>query len=186
MHQNMPFDRGETASGGNYVGLTLDSSWMLALAGFRVVVPDTVHGTGRKVTLVAVKNGAANLTIARKFVAFSTATALDYGRVISGYNTAAGGVVLSPDDAYTVGQVIPAYDVFYCVLAGPVTLTTEASSVSLAAGDQVASDASAFVNGAAAAAGEYVYGVIDAASTTTGASVVIHATGNLALPPAAG
>jgi len=95
-------------------------------------------------------------------------------------------VVVALDDAYTVGQVIKAYDLFWTVQRGPVKVATEASSVNLAAGNAVATDDSGLVNGAVAAKGEFVAGHIDAASTTAGEEVLIHMAGNLAMPDPAG
>jgi len=183
---NLPFPRGGTWGDFGNAGLTLSDTVPSTQEGMEYTVQDTVNGTLRPVTLVVLKNdtGAA-ITVAKKFLKFSTTSAKDIFRRCAGYNDAAGGLVVAMDDAYTVGDSIPDDDLFYAVVEGPVQLTTEASSVNLAAGNAVASDASAFVNGAVAAAGEFVAGTMDVASTTTGETVLVYMAGNRALPPAA-
>lgn len=183
----LPFPRGKTAS--DYAALGSDAilteGGFLGLCGRQYKVKDSVHGTEQEVTLRAVKNLGSDITVARLGVAFSVASALDFGRKINGA-PAAGGVGLPIDDAYTVGSTIKQYDVFYVVEKGPCSVNTEASSVNLAAGAQVAFDDTGAVNGAAAAAGEFVLGTIDAASTTAAEAVVVHVDCNLAKPDAAG
>jgi len=182
----LPFPRGSTMSDAALSGVTPAAGDYKGIAGRTYEVADTVHGTGRTVTLIALKNGSSDLTVARRFLEFSAAAPLDWGRVVAGYCDTAGAVVVALDDAYVVGDTIKAYDVFWGVLKGPVGVLTETSSVNLAAGNAVASDGSGYVNGAAAAAGEFVAGHIDAASTTAAEVVVVHMAGNLAMPDPAG
>ena len=181
----LPFPRGGTMSDWNILSRTLGATTWLGLAGQKFWVDDEVHDTGSPVCLIALKNGAAALTVTRRFVKLSTATAEYRAGVITGFNDAAGGVVIALDDKYVVGQSIPAYDIFFGVFIGPVGVLTEASSVSLTAGDSVASDASGYINGAVAAAGEFVVGTIDANSAATATESLIYAEGNFSLPPAA-
>ena len=184
---NLPFPRGSTWGDRGRAGLTLSDTVPSTQEGMEYVVQDTVNGTLRPVTLIVLKNDTGSaITVAKKFLKFSSTSAKDLFRRCAGYNDSAGGIVVAMDDKYTAGITIPDDDLFYAVIEGPVQLTTEASSVNLAAGDSVASDASAYVNGAAAAAGEFVAGVIDAASTTAGEEVLVYMAGNRAKPPAAG
>jgi hypothetical protein len=182
----LPFDRGATMSHWNVFSKTLDANSWLGLAGQRFWVRDTVHETGAPVCLIALKNGAAALTVAKKFVKLSTASAEYRAGVITGYNDTAGGVCIALDDQYTVGKEIPAYDIFFGVLIGPVKVTSEASAVSLTAGDPVASDASGLLDGASATAGQYVVGTVDQDAAATDTDTLIYASGNLSMPPAAG
>ena len=185
-HSRLPFARGSTMADQATTGITLDANSYMGVAGQTYEVQDTVNGTGQTVLLRCLKNGSSDLTVARKFIEFSTATAKDWGRVAAGFADTAGAGVGALDDAHPGGQGIKAYDLFWAVPRGPVKVATEASSVNLAAGAAVATDASGLVNGAAAAAGEFVAGHIDAASTTTSEVVLIHMAGNLAMPDPAG
>ena len=178
----LPFERGKTYKDGS--SLTLAATTADHLLGTVYKVIDTVHSTGKPMYLRIVRAAAA-ITSANAFYAFGTG-ALDLGRELSG-TVAGAGVICKPlDDAYTVGTVIAQYDLCYVVEEGPCNVVTEVSSVSLSQGDAVASDGSGLVNGAACAAAEYPVGTIDQASTTAGATVVIHVNAGLAKPPAAG
>lgn len=184
--KHLPFARGSTMSDWNVLSKTLGASTWLSLAGEKFFVPDTQHATGQQVGLILLKNGSSALTTENRFLEFSVATAKYFGSVVTGYNTTANGIVVALDDAYPAGKSIPAYDLFWGVFLGPVNVKTEATSVNLSAGDPVASDASGYVDGAAATAGSFVAGTIDADSTSTATAVLIHMAGNLSMPPAAG
>jgi len=187
MHNScIPCARGYTLGDTGLTGLTLDATSYLGQCGVPFQVLDTVHGTGRLVTLMPVKNESGGaLTVARRFLKFAT-SALNFGRVSAGYNDAAGGIVVAMDDAYTVGQSIAEHDVFLVVLAGPVYVNTGATGVSLAQGVAVSSDASGYVQAATSTAGQFVAGTLDAATTAEATAVVVHMAGNLAMPPALG
>jgi len=170
----LPFPRGGTMSDwGQITGS--DTMWH-QLEGKIVKVVDTLHGTGQEMLLRIVKNDSGGaLTVARKFMGFSVTDAGDFGRRSSGF--AGAGKVCKPlDDAYTVGQVIPQYDLFYVVEEGPCYVKTEASAVALTGtGNVVASDASGFVNGTPCAqASEYAAGVINAAAITVATDIMVQ------------
>ena len=177
LYPYLPFPRGGTMSDWGALSNerpALTSATWLSLAGQRFLTADTVHGTASPVGLILLKNGASTLTVARRFLKFSLASALDFGRVSDGYNTVAGGIAVALDDAFVVGKVIPAYDLFYAVYFGPCGVLTEATTVNLAAGNTIISDASGYVDGVAAAATQVPLGIIDVASTTAAEEVVIH------------
>jgi len=181
--KSLPFPRASTYFQGGAVDTNKD---LTTVIGCVREVPDTVHGTGTKVKLRAVKNASGSaITIARKFYKFDTG-ALDLGREIKGLNNVAGGLCKPMDDAYTVGNTIAAGDVFWVVESGYCYGVTEASSVNLAAGDAIASDASGLVNGAKAAAGEYSPATITVASTTKAETVVLLVNDGLVNAEAAG
>lgn len=172
---NLPFPRGKTACDGvNTPVAGNHEQWV----GKEYVVDDSVHGTNQLVRLRACKL-EANITVARKLYKFDN-DALDFGQQIAGVNDAAGGYCLALDDKYTVGDTLLALDVAWFIVEGPVNLLTELSSVSLSAHNLVVSDAVGRVDGAAPAAGNYVIGRIDQASTTTNATVVVHISRGLA------
>jgi len=183
--RTLPFPRGETYNESGLLTLTNYSYWS-HLEGQRFKVPDTVHSTGADVELIVLRNGSGSaITSEARLLKFGTA-ALNFGRVAGGFNNVAGGVAVPLDDAYTASKSIASNDLFYAVLSGPCNVKTEASSVNLAQGAAVASDASGYINGAAAAAGETVIGVIDQASTTVAESVVVHIINPLKKSEAAG
>jgi len=168
----LPFDRGCTAS--NWGQITPDDSTWSQLEGKIVKVLDTVHGTGGDTLLRIVKNDSgADITVARKFMGFSTASDYDYGRRVSGF--AGAGAPCKPlDDAYNVGDVIPDDDLFYVIEEGYATVKTEASAVDLPAGAAVVSDASGFVDGVMAAYGSgFAAGMIGPATTTTESDIAV-------------
>lgn len=173
----LPFPRGSTYSNGT---LTMTATLADHLEARIFEVPDTEHGTGELVKLRVVRNdtGAA-ITAARDLcqLIHPTADALEAGRKCYAFGTDLSdhGVVAKPlDDAYTVGQSIVANDLFYVVEKGPCTVRTETVVVSLPRGTAVAADANGRINGARAAAGEYVVGTIDFACWTTSTDVVVH------------
>lgn len=172
----LPFPRGKTACDGV---VTPASDMFLNLAGRIFEVEDTQHGTGQTVLLRCVQL-TANVTVARKFMKFSTSSALDFGRKISGVNDAAGGPVKPLDDAYTVGDTLLQYDYAYVVERGPCSVKSELSSANISAGGAVVSDNAGYVDGAAPAAGNCVVGRADAAITLTNTASVIHIEAGLA------
>jgi len=143
-------------------------------------VPDTEHNTGQIVKLRVVRNSTgATITAARRGCEFRKSgggTTMDYGRKIGafGNNFSAQGIVGKPlDDAYTAGVTILENDLFYVVESGPCTIEAESVVVSLPAGTAVTWDAAGQINGARAAAGEYVVGTIDEACSTPSAEVIV-------------
>ncbi len=174
-NHSLPFPRG-TTYGDNVI--TMTATIARDHEGRVYEVPDSVHNTGRKVKLRVVRNltGAA-MTVARNFCEFSVGTQLDFGRKISGYGASVSqqGAIAKPlDDAYTVGMTIPNLDLFYVVEHGPATVLTETVVCNLAAGDAVTCDANGRVNGAAAAAGQYVVGTADRSAVVANENLVIH------------
>lgn len=175
--QELPFPRGSTWNQGGGNGLTLSATLPpITLEGRVFEVPDTEHNLGGVVKLRVVRNDTGSaLVVARKFAEFASAAAGDYGRKVDTFPADTAGAVCKPvDDAYAVGLSIAANDLFYVVEAGPCNVTTEASSVSLAAGAAVATDASGLVNGAAATEAEFIVGTMDAASEAESTAVLIH------------
>lgn len=174
--QELPFPRGSTWNQGGGNGLTLSATLPPAsLEGTIYEVPDTVHKLGGVVKLRCVRNDTGSaITVANDLAEITCATAGDFGRKVDTFPCNTAGAVCKPlDDAYTI-STIAANDLFYVVEAGPCNVRAEASSVSLSAGDAVASDSSGRINGAAAAEAEYIVGVADAACTTANAEVRIH------------
>jgi hypothetical protein len=165
----LPFSRGQTMVGGAF---TPTVGYGSNIWGQVFDTTDTVHGTNKPMKLRAMSLEAA-VTVARKFYMPGT-TALDFGRTIAGVNSAAGGACWALDDAYTVGQVLPQYDVAWFIEEGPVTVNTELSSVSLAQFGGVVSDNGGLIDGAAPAAGNVVLGRLDEAATTTNTAKVVH------------
>jgi hypothetical protein len=171
-NKHLPFPRGSTLNEDGL--LTLAGTEFAKLEGTLYEVEDSVHNTGRTVLLRLVRNGNASaITVARKGVEFSVATAGDWGGVAAGICDTAGAVGKPIDDAYAVGKSIAAKDYFYVVEAGPCNILTEASSVNLAAGAAVAFDNTGAINGAAATEAEFIVGVLDAASTDTATAALV-------------
>ena len=171
----LPFPRGKTACDAVNTPVAGNHEQFV---GKEYVVDDSVHSTNKLVRLVACKL-EANITVARRLYKFD-GDALDFGQQISGLNDVAGGYCVALDDKYTVGDTLLANDLAWFIVDGPVSLTTELTSVSLSAHGTVVSDASGYVDGAAPAAGNHIIGRIDAASTTTNSSVVVHMSRGLA------
>jgi len=170
----LPFPRGTTFQQG--LSLTPTDTSFQDLEGKIFESHDTVHGTGRMIKLRVVKNDTgAVITVARRFVTFSTTSAYDYGSRVSGFS-GAGNVCKPIDDKYAVGFEIPDDDLFYVVEEGPCNVLTEASAVALTGtGNVVASDASGYVNGTPCnQATEYAAGVIGPAATSTATAVVVN------------
>lgn len=171
----LPFPRGQTASDSGLVA-SLDDDSFSGLEGRIFEAVDSVHSTGQTILLRAVKNDSgAAITVARKFCMFALTSDYDFGRRVSGYVDTAGLPCKPMDDAYTVGFSIPDDDIFWVVERGPCSVVAEASSVNLAAGAVVASDASGLVNGTPCDHdAEYAAGSINAASTTESATLVVQ------------
>jgi hypothetical protein len=169
MNNSLPFPRGDTASGG---AKTPAAGYHPDLAGRVFSAPDTVHGTGATVKLRAVRNGASSLTVARKGIAYDT-TALYHGVQTSGI-AASAGVPSSPlDDAYVVGKVIAAYDIFWVVEEGPVSVIGKNSGTITADAAQAVQSDGTYAN---ATAGQAVAGMADAALSGDGSTTfVLHA-----------
>ena len=174
-NHSLPFPRGTWYSDGV---LTMTATLAQDMEGRVFEVPDTVHGTGQKVKLRVVRNATGSaITVARNFCEFSVGTSLDFGRKIGAFGSSVSkqGALAKPlDDAYTVGATIPANDLFYVCEAGPCGVLTESVVVSLAAGAAVVCDAAGRINGAAAAAGQYVVGTIDRSAVVLDEEVIVH------------
>jgi len=181
----LPFPRGKTFSqNADSTKFTLSDQNFKSLEGKTFEVTDTVHGTGEKIKLRVVKNdsGAAITVAADRLVMFSVTSDTDFGNRVSGYNTVAGGVCKPIDDDYAVGFSIPDDDLFYIIEEGLCDI--EAENTGISAGNAVASNNTAQVNNAVAAAGEYVVGTAQEASAASTALLVRVAPG-FALPDAA-
>lgn len=185
----LPFPRGQAYNADSL--LTMSNTLMDHLEGKFYAVPDTVHNTGKMVTLMVVKNrtGAA-ITVARKFVELTAEAALGWGCKATTFPCDTAGAVAVPlDDDMTVGATIAADDLFYVVVEGPCYVLTGATVNSLAAGGSVASDnAGLIANQANAAAGEFCIGTLDylASYTAATATIVNVSALPLVMPPAAG
>lgn len=191
MNSCLPFPRGKTYSQSS--GMTLSDTTASNLEGKIYEVKDTVHGTGRTVLLRVVKNDTGrDITVARKCGEFATTSATDFGCRIGTFPGDTEGAVAKPlDDAYTIGATIPDDDLFYVVEAGLCYIQGEASSVDLTAPCAVAIDSSGLINGAKAAAGEYVVGTLQLSSSDEGdgtddTSLLVDVKAGLDPPPAAG
>jgi hypothetical protein len=161
--------------------LTLTDTYRSSLEGRVFTVPDTVHNTGLEIKLRVVKNdtGAA-ITAARNLCEFDGPDSLDFGRRVTSFGNAISGqgVVCKPlDDAYTVGQSIPDDDLFYVIEEGFGTVLTESGAVSLPAGTAVAANATGTLDGARAAAGQYVIGTMveTILTASTNAKIYVNA-----------
>lgn len=155
----LPFPRGRTMGDDQ---LTLDDDTHKGLEGNVYEVPDTVHGTGKPVKLRVVKNDTGgDITVARKLCEFDGTDEYDFGRRVTsfGNNISGHGVVCKPiDDAYTAGATIDQYDLFYVVEEGYCDVVTESGAVSLPMGTPVTANSTGTIDGAKAAAGNYVIG----------------------------
>lgn len=190
----LPFPRGNTFNDAPPSGglVTLGDTGLSEYEGKIYEVPDTVHGTGRPVLLMIVKNdtGAA-ITVARKFCKFSAATALDWGRRIGTFpNNTAGGVCVPLDDAYTVGKSIADDDLFYVLLYGPCSIVTPSAVTNFAAHMAVRSTNAGILSNDSGGcpAGSYPVGTLDYAASYTANSTakVLIDCRRLTAPPAAG
>lgn len=174
----LPFPRGTTFQQG--LSMSPGDQTFKDMEGKIFFHHDSVHKTGQMIKLRCVKNdtGAA-ITVKRGFMMFSTTDAYDFGNRVTSYATA--GAVCKPlDDAYTVGFSIPDDDLFWLVEEGPCGVLTEASAISLSAGNVVASDASGLVNGTPCAqASEYAAGSIGPAAVTISTEIVVYVTAGL-------
>ncbi|MFZ5832397.1 MAG: hypothetical protein ACOY3P_20110 [Planctomycetota bacterium] len=176
MHDaNLPFPRGQTWSYFGKAGVTVPDTDANQLMGQLFTVDDTIHDSGKDVTLRLVRNDSgAAITVARRCCGFAGVDAEEYGGAVDGYVGAAGEVGKPIDDAYPVGTVIPANDYFYVVDAGPCKVKTSASTVNLAVHSAVTVDASGYVGGSKPTVDQAVLGVIDAASTDEATEVLIY------------
>lgn len=164
MNANLPFPRGMTYEDSGFV--TPGDTKFEHLEGQIYECEDTVHGTGRTILLRVVKNDTTDITVARKFMKFSSSSAKDFGGRIAGYCTVAGQLCKPLDDAYTVGQILPAGEHFYVIEEGYVNVNTNAGSISLDSGDAVATTADGRIYGSKAFAGQYIAGVADMPMST--------------------
>lgn len=198
----LPFARGSVASGAstdgtlpiNALGATVTLSDTNAttgvplnrpdLVGLEVEVRDTVHGTNRLVTLVAVQNvSGSNLTLrpAGQYLAVNFATGnyapMCFVQGIGG--AAATEVMIMPDDKYGTNTVVPDNDWFWAVKKGPVYATVNTGAV--AVGDTLTFAADGGVINAVLTtnAREYIAGTAmrtangSVANTTTNTTVML-------------
>lgn len=185
----LPFPRGETYNADSL--LTMSTTLHDHLEGKFYTVPDTVHNTGKMVTLMVCKNRTGSaITIARKFCELTAEAALGWGCKVTTFpcNTA-GAVAVPLDDAMTNGGSIAANDLFYVVVEGPCYVLTGAAVTNLAAGAAVTTDnAGLIANKANAAAGEFCVGTLDyLASYSAATNTIVNVSAlPLVMPPAAG
>ena len=169
--EGLPFARGTVMDSAS--DTLSDTVPCTHLEGRIYEVMDTVHGTSQQVKLRVVKNNqSTSITVARKCVGFATG-ALDLGRRVSG-NPSAGKLAKPIDDAYTVGSTITGYALFYVVEAGPCTVNTESTTVSLAQWVPVTVTAGGLVEGTTATTTQVILGVADVACTTKSTGLVVH------------
>jgi hypothetical protein len=181
----LPFPRGQEFTDAGEV--TLGDTGYDHLEGKEYEVPDTQHNTGQLVTLRIVKNDSGAAIIGdNQLLRFSTATAADWGRRVAGIADSPGMMCVPIDDAYDTNDSIPDDSLFYVVVKGPCNIKTEDTVVGLDQYDPVSTDGSGRLDGAAAAAGEYVIGTVDVATVAENTPVLVHVTGCLHEPPAAG
>lgn len=176
----LPFPRGKTAADGL---MTPTATWRSEIEGKAYWAQDTQHSTSTPVALLVVRNATGSaITVARKFAEFSVAAAKAcVGKISTFPCDTAGGVALPLDDAMTVGASIPANDLFYVVLFGFCSVLTGSAVNNLSAGVAVTTDnAGLIANKSAPAAGEYVIGRLDYASSYSAST----ATRILVSPPA--
>jgi len=145
-------------------------------------VADSVHKTGREVSLRIVKNDSGgDLTVARKGVYFST-DAGEWGSKIKGFCNADGQVGKPIDDAYTVGVTWPANAIGYLVEEGPCDALSDASALdtsgssSSAVGSPIQWASGGTIANTVATTGDYVVGHMDEtqAATNTAYRVIVQ------------
>lgn len=181
--KTLPFPRGETFNEGDLV--TMGDTYFDHLEGQVFEVEDTEHDTGVKTLLMIVKNDSdAAITPANQLLRFSTGSK-DFGRRITGETNSAGMVCVPIDDAYGSSPAIADNDLFYVVVDGWCDIMTGATAIDLSAHDAVTCDNSGALGAAAAAAGEFVIGTIDQASTDEDTAVRVLVGLDLHTPPAA-
>lgn len=184
---DLPFPRGKTAAQGL---VTPDGTYAAEHEGKFFWHNDTVHSTSVPVVLLCVRNTSGSaITVARKFAEFDTTTAKSVGSAIDTFPCGTAGGVCAPlDDAMTVGDSIPDDDLFYVVVSGFVAVLTDSSVANLAAGSSVTSTSAGLVaDKANAAAGEFVVGRLDYASSYSAdtATRILASLASLTKPPAA-
>ena len=178
--RELPFPRGQTFSDAGVV--TMTDTFYQHLEGKIFNVKDTEHGTGVPIYLMVVKNDSGSaITVENRLMKFSLTSATDFGRRISGFNDVAGGLSVPLDDAYSITS-IPDDDLFYVIIRGYCAIKTEASSAALEAGWAVTSDASGYIDGAAAAVGNAVVGTVTEDTTDEATEVKVFVDIDLALP----
>jgi len=166
----LPFNRGLTAAEGL---ITPTSTYRAELEGRAYYSEDSEHDSNQLIVLLCVRNltGSA-ITVARKCGEFKTTAALAMvSQMLTFPCDTAGAVALPIDDAYAVGASIPANDLFYVVLQGWCDILTGAAVTNLSAGIPITVDnAGLIANKAQPAAGEFVLGKLEYASSYTGAT----------------
>lgn len=174
----LPFPRGKTACGGV---LTADATIFKNLEGKVFEVPDTQHKYGSPVKLRVVRNASGSAITVTKGKLYKFATgAGETGGQIAGLNTTAGGVCKPIDDAYAASFSIPANDLFYVVEAGRCDVLTCASTTGAALyttsgiGAQMQCSAGSVLAETAAAAGDFVLGILDQTCATTSTLVRVN------------
>lgn len=166
----LPFPRGFTWGDGQ---VTLDATSGSQLLGQVYEVPDSIHLTGKNVKLRVVKNDGSAITVARKGVSYGTAAG-DFGRFVTGFNVTAGGYGQLIDDAFAVGKVIAANDLFYVVEEGPCNALSSSAASTLAAQCEVSFAAGGRLTTITGASTYYCIGKTDIACNTTSTTILIH------------
>ena len=96
----LPFDRGQTWSDGSLVTPTDAMCGALGCLGRRYITEDTVHRTGQPIELIVLQNSSGGAitcptdiagNACSRFLRFGATTALDFGRVVAGYQNVGGG-----------------------------------------------------------------------------------------------
>ena len=176
----LPFPRGRTSCDFGLAGLTVSDTSLDELEGKTYEVLDDTHGTNSMVTLIVLKNdtGAA-ITPDNELYGFGT-DAGDFGRCVDAVTAAQGQVCVPIDDAYgsdtagDAGPNIPSDSLFYGVLKGPCYIKSGAANMALSAHDAVTCDAAGCLDDVAAAAGDFVIGVVDQAQAAEDAQTLVH------------
>jgi hypothetical protein len=192
----MPFDRGQTWSDGSTVTPTAAMCEKIGCLGRRYVTEDTIHRTGQPIELIVLQNeSGGDITCptdiagnaCSRFLRFRNTTALDFPRVIAGYQNADGALSVALDDAYSAGFTIPEHDLFYGLLFGPCYVMA-AGVGNLATGGSVVSDgAGKIADHANVPAGEHVVGRLDyLAAYLANTRTIVHMANTLRPVPLAG
>ncbi|GAG44557.1 unnamed protein product, partial [marine sediment metagenome] len=93
----LPFPRGQAMNADAL--LTMSTTVKDDLEGRVYTVPDTIHGTGRDVKLMPVRNATGGaITVARKFAEITAEVALGWGKKITTFPCNTAGAVALPLD----------------------------------------------------------------------------------------
>lgn len=155
----LPFERGKTFSDGN--SNVISATKNLQLLGKTYVVPDTVHGSGRDVTLRVMMWTGSAITASTHTIYNVDTTAGYFASRITAEGSASTAIAMPMDDAMATGTAIPQYDLVYCVQEGPCDIEHDGDST-LTLGAAVTHGASGRVlTDNIPAAGEFRIGILD-------------------------